>query len=59
MPTPLQMKRILCGIIYIQINSNNSQCFFDIHIGHFLKMVVARLTEHDDVIKHCSEGPRA
>ena len=29
------------------------------HIGHFLKKVVARLTEHDDVIKHCSEGPRA
>ena len=28
-------------------------------IGHFLKKVVARLTEHDDVIKHCSEGPRA
>jgi len=27
-------------------------------IGHFLKKVVARLTEHDDVIKHCSEGPR-
>jgi len=22
-------------------------------------MVVARLTEHDDVIKHCSDGPRA
>jgi len=21
--------------------------------------MVARLTEHDDVIKHCSEGPRA
>ena len=35
--------------------------FFDIHIGlrHFLKKVVARLTEHDDVIKHCSEGPCA
>jgi len=28
------------------------------HIGHFLKKVVARLTEHDDVIKHYSEGPR-
>jgi len=28
------------------------------HIGHFLKKIVARLTEHDDVIKHCSEGPR-
>jgi len=27
------------------------------HIGHFLKKVVARLTEHDDVVKHCSEGP--
>jgi len=31
--------------------------FFDIRIGHFLKKVVARLTAHDDVIKHCSEGP--
>jgi len=30
-----------------------------LHIGHFLKKVVARLTEHDDFIKHCSEGPRA
>ena len=29
------------------------------HIGHFFKKIVARLTEHDDVIKHCSEGPRA
>jgi len=29
------------------------------HLGHFLKKVVARLTEHDDVIKYCSEGPRA
>jgi len=28
------------------------------HIGHFHKKVVARLTEHDDAIKHCSEGPR-
>ena len=28
-------------------------------IGHFLKKVVARLSEHDDVIKHRSEGPRA
>jgi len=27
-------------------------------IGHFLKKVVARLSEHDDVIEHCSEGPR-
>jgi len=27
------------------------------HIGHFLRKVVARLTEHDDVIKHSSEGP--
>jgi len=27
------------------------------HIGRFLKKVIARLTEHDDVIKHCSEGP--
>ena len=25
------------------------------YIGYFLKKVVARLTEHDDVIKHCSE----
>jgi len=30
--------------------------FFDIHIGHFLNKVLARLTDHDDVIKHCSEG---
>jgi len=30
--------------------------FFDIHIGHFLKKVVGRSTEHDDIIKHCSEG---
>jgi len=29
------------------------------HIGHFLKKVLARLIEHDEVIKHCSEGPRA
>jgi len=28
-------------------------------IGHFLKKVVARLSCHDNVIKHCSEGPRA
>jgi len=26
------------------------------HIGHFLKKVVARLTKHDDVGQHCSEG---
>jgi len=29
------------------------------HIRHFLKKVVARLTEYDGVIKHCSEGLRA
>jgi len=29
------------------------------HLGQFLKKVVARMTEHDDVIKHHSEGPRA
>jgi len=58
MSTLLQMKIILRDIIYIQINSNNSPVFY-IHIGHFLKKVVARLTEHDNVIKHCSEGPRA
>jgi len=29
------------------------------HLGQFLKKVVARLTEHDDVKKHCSKGPRA
>jgi len=29
------------------------------HIGHFLKKVVARLTEHNDIIKHFSEGSRA
>ena len=28
-------------------------------IGHFLKKVVARMTDNDDVIKHWSEGPRA
>jgi len=34
--------------------------FFYIYIGYFLKKVVARLAEHDGVIKHCSEqGPRA
>jgi len=27
------------------------------HIDHLLKNVVAQVTEHDDVIKHCSEGP--
>jgi len=31
--------------------------FFNIHIGHFLKKVVARLTEHDDVIKPAQRGP--
>ena len=28
-------------------------------IDHFLKNVEARLTEHADVINHCSEGSRA
>jgi len=57
MPTPLQMKIMLSDIIYIQINSKFA-VFFYIHIGHFLKKVVAQLTEHDDVIKSTAQrGP--
>jgi len=74
MLTPLQMKGILCLYIPSTYRSIPTICrakfamitgvietfaiFCLYHIGHFLKKVVARLTEHDDVIKHCSGGPR-